>query len=183
MPHLLSHTADVGLYYVYAGLALLAICTIWSWVIAAGRGVGWFLAVFFFSPLALLIFAFVESKAWKPILGMVAGVCILFWGVTGVEGGRASQREALNKLRTALGLEKKSADGEKEETLEPSAPASAETLEQRKDRIRAWQVSLQAKQAALKPNDPAAKAAFDREFAEYMAELDKVKAEAQKAKP
>jgi hypothetical protein len=174
MPNLLAHTIQTGTYLVLGGLLLVALCQFWSWVIAAKRGILWFLAMFFLSPVAWIVFVFVEPRSLRPLFGWLVGLGIFYWGFQGLDE-KLSPKDFAEKAIAVLGLEKKKAAPEKEDTAAP--PLEENTLYARKVRLRVWKAKLQAKQAALRPGDDAAKAAFDRELDEYQIEFEKVKAE------
>jgi hypothetical protein len=163
----------------FAGIVLMIVGGLWTLVVAAQRGVLWFLAVFFLSPLANLIFLFVEPRAIKPFLVSVAGVVAFFWGVFSIDTSKGGPKGDL-----AARIErifKGSGESKSDDDSSPGLETPADSLEARQQRIREWKSRLEAKQAALKPGDTAGKAAFDRELEEYKIELEKVKAEGARA--
>ncbi|HZJ14325.1 MAG TPA: hypothetical protein VFD27_04710 [Chthoniobacteraceae bacterium] len=148
---------------------LLLIAGIWTIVVAAQRSILWLLAVILI-PFASLVLVLVESKARRPFVVSLIGVGFTLWGVSKVEqepeSSDAWARQFVHSVR-----------GQKAEARPKPGDSPPATLEARKKRIREWQAQLQAKRAALRPNDAAAQAEFDREFQRYLAELEKVKAE------
>jgi hypothetical protein len=166
MPSFLAHSVQTGINMLIAAVALTAISHVWTWVIAAQRSVWWFLFAFLFLPVAWVVLVFVESRTLRPLGVWLAGAGLSVWSISGIHEPFTTE-EFVDRFLSTLSL--------KEEKPKP------EPLEVRKTRVREWQARLEAKKAALKPGDPAGKAAFDREVAEYLAELEKVKAEVQKA--
>ncbi len=136
-------------------------------VIAARRGVLWFLACFIL-PFATLALVIVDSSARRnflyQVLVIIAGLGVGFGAMDG------DQRKEL----VSSGKVSESSEKAAENTSVESG--AAPTLAERQDRIRTWQKKLAVMKLALPAGDSPEKAAFDRELAEYLAELEKVKA-------
>lgn len=154
---------------VFLGVALMVFGNLWTLVVAAQRGILWLLAVLLL-PITGLILLFVEPKSRKPfvvaLLGAGIAVGALFAADREMFQGGDFVDQILRPLR-----------GEKNVAESGSVGDESGTLEERKARIRTWQTQLEAKKAALKPADAAAQAAFNQEFQQYLAALEKVKAE------
>jgi hypothetical protein len=154
---------------VLLGLALFVVGEFWFLIVAAKRSVLWLIAVLLLQ-IASFILLFVEPKSRLPFLVVMLGIG---FGVGGHFGAnpemRVNGRVDMDRVISVL----------ERETIGHGSVLSGDegTLEERKVRIRAWQAQLEAKKAALKPADTTAQAAFSQEFQQYLAALEKVKAE------
>ena len=141
-------------------------------VIAARRGILWFLACFFI-PFATLALIIVDSSARRNFLyQMLLAIAALGVGFGALD---ADQRKAL--LETGkIPENREDVAGSPAENTAVESGSVTPTLAERQERIRTWQKKLEGMKRALPPGDGPQKAAFDRELAEYLAELEKVKA-------
>jgi hypothetical protein len=174
MSPLLAHSDQFGTVLIVGGFVIAALCSIWNMVVAAQRHIGWLLAVLFV-PFANLVLPIVERRARLPLVGLFLGAGLMVWGSLGMDpkpGEETSLRGRWNQFYDGFmkGLLSKTSD-------DRTPDAKPESLEQRTNRMRDWQARLETKWVALKPNDPVAKAAFERELAQYMAELNQLKAD------
>ena len=152
-------------FYILIGLALVWLCLqIGFLVIAARRSVMWLLGCIFL-PFVGLFLVFVDADARKNFVYQV----VLILVALGVFFVAVGQDERRNVWSRGKGTTKGSVEG------------STQTLADKQADIRNWQKKLESMKAALRPGDAAQKAEFDRELAEYLVELDKVKLEAASA--
>ncbi len=154
---------------ILAGLAIMVFGNIWTLVVAAQRSILWLLGVLLV-PFVGFILLFVEPKSRKPFVVALLGAGMAIGGFVAADPGMFQNGRIVDQILRPL-------TGEKNEGVDAAASDDTGTLEERKARVRTWQGQLEAKRAALKPTDPEGKARFDEEFKQYLAALEKVKAE------
>lgn len=152
-------------FYILIGLAVIWLfLQIGFLVIAARRSVLWLLGCIFL-PFVSLFLIFVDADARKnfvyQVLLILVGIGVFFVAVDKEERGNVWNRGKGKAVSSVEG--------------------STQTLADKQANIRNWQKKLESMKAALRPGDAAQKAEFDRELAEYLVELDKVKLEAASA--
>lgn len=154
---------------LFGGGVVAIVSALWSLVVAAQRSIWWLLAVLFI-PFASIVILFVEPRSRMPF---VAGLCGFVAVVSGYLALDVNPHDSDPKLIQEI----KAAIREARQQKVESATSGELPLEVRKQRIVSWQKELEVKKTNLKPNDAAAKAAFDEEFKHYLAALEKVKAD------
>ena len=162
---------DLALKLLLALFVLFILLQISLVIIAARRGVLWFLACLFV-PFATVVLVIVDSRARRnfflQILVAIASFCVGFGTLN------ADQRKSV--MSTGK-LPEESENATVPSTENTSVESGdSPTLAQRQDRIRVWQKKLEVMKRELPAGDSPQKVAFDRELAEYLAELEKVKA-------
>ena len=155
-------------YYIFVGLAVVWVfLQIGFLVIAARRSALWLIGCLFL-PFVGLFLIFIDSSARRnflyQILVVIAALGVLFGALNDDQ-----RKEMFSSGKVSESSEKTAENTSVESGATP-------TLAERQDRIRTWQKKLAAMKLALPPGDSPEKAAFDRELAEYLAELEKVKA-------
>lgn len=160
-------SSDLAIKILLGLFVLIILLQISLLVIAARRGVLWFLACLFV-PFATIALVIIDSSARRNFLYQVL-VAIAAFGV-GFGTLDGDQRKELFSSGKVSESSEKTAENTSVES------GATPTLTERQDRIRTWQKKLEGMKRALPPGDSPQKVAFDRELAEYLAELEKVKA-------
>lgn len=162
-------STNTAAFLVFAGFAVAAFSGLWSLVVAAQRSILWLLAVIFI-PFASIIILFVEPRSRKPFfIGLCATIAVIVGGIRIDQASGESDSKPVQVIEEVI----RKAKGQQLE----AAQSEDVSLEERKRRIGSWQKEIAVKKTALKPNDAAARAAFDEEFKRYMTALEKVKAD------
>ncbi len=191
MLSILAHSPAVGLYLFFVAIGLMIICQLWWLVLAARRSALWFFGVLIL-PFLGFVLMFVDRRAVRPFIICIIGFAVMVWAAAGTDNEKTKHMNVFQKIAYVLSdrpnrdrdRDRKQKEKDfmniKAHELKPVTPTIAgarQILESRRERVRAWQLELQQKQRTLDPNDAAAKAALDREMAECLAELQKVKDE------
>jgi len=171
MSPILAHSASTAVNYIIGGSVLLFIAQIWMLVTGFQRGALWGIGIFLlFIPVGIIL-PIVDPRSRPPLLLLLAGFGLIVFSAVGLDRNGKEFASYQDKLKHLT-----------EEIQNKFRPQKAtRTLEERQAHVRAWQQDLQNRRATLNINDPAANAAFNKEFNEYLAELQSVKEEMAKA--
>jgi|GEM_PF-3086328 len=167
-------------------LVIMFICGIWMLVVAFQRSFPWLLGCIFI-PFVSFILVIVEPKARPPFFVYLATCAALITMIILVDTPRNANMGPWDRLGYIFS--EKARNGSRpnrytrEETTPPPAAARAPSVAARTETLRAWQMELERKRAALNPNDPTALAQFNRELEDYKAQLQQVKAAAAQGAP
>ena len=166
-----AHSAETGMLLFYGALIVLIILGFLFLVVAARRGLGWLLVVFFL-PISRLVLIFLEREAMRIFLWELAVMAIGFLGLYGIETKDGSLSKKFDIVMQREGARDEGPSAAKTAPVENEA-----SLKVRQERLQQWKRCLEAKQAALTPHNPVQRAAFDRDLKAYLVELEKMKAE------
>lgn len=173
MSPILAHSASTAVNYLMIGSVLFFIAQIWMLVTGFQRSALWGIGIFLlFIPVGLIL-PIVDSRSRPPLLLLLAGFGLLVFSVAGLDRNVKEFASLQDKLRFLKG----------EVDRKLGTAKDTPSLEERQAHVRAWQQDLQNRRATLNTKDPAANATFNKEFNEYLAELQSVKEEMAKSGP
>lgn len=165
---------------------IMFICGIWMLVVAFQRSILWLLGCIFI-PFVSFILVIVEPKARPPFFVYLATCAALIAMIVLVDTPRNANMGPWDRFGYIFSKDARSGSHSSHYIREESTPAPAAprapSVAARTEALRAWQMELERKRAALNPNSPSELAQFNRELEDYKAQLQQVKTAAAQGAP